>query len=396
MPKINVPIWPEYTEREIMEVRDVLASHTWNRWQGTKVNEFEKKFTVYQDAKYGVAVVNGTVALEIALRALDISPGAEVIIPAYTFISTATAVLQIGCVPVFADINPVTYCIDSGDIERKITDRTKVIIPVHLYGYPCEMDKIMGIAKKHNLYVLEDACQAPGAEWHGRKVGAIGDLGCFSFQASKNITCGEGGMIVTNNEILSQKCFSYHHIGRMPGGKFYEHEVLGTNARLSEFLGGILLAQFSRLEEQTRRREENARYISENLKSIPGITPPAEIEGVTCSAYHLYVFRYEKEKSTSGLSRNELIKAMNDRGVPCGTGYPIPLYKNPLFVKKAFAPLVSYVIDNAYGKKLDYTKAVCPETERICMEAIGLPQNILLGTKKDCNIIIETIKETLS
>lgn len=382
-----------HNKRETEEVNDVLVSGKWNRWQGTKVAEFEKKFAKYQEAEYCLAVCNGTVALEIALKALELPPGSEVIVPAYTFISTATAVLQNGCVPVFADIDPQNYCISPDDILSKITERTKCIIPVHLYGYPANMDAILDIASRHKLFVLEDACQAHGAKWKGRKVGALGDLGCFSFQASKNIACGEGGAIVTNNKELYNRCFVLHHIGRRPEAAFYEHGQLGTNARLSEFLGGILLAQFERLEEQFLIREKNAAYLTRRLKKINGITPPAEAGEGSRSAHHVYVFRYNKDKF-NGLSRDDFIKALSEKGIPAGGAYPIPLYRNPLFQSKKFGIMITYLLEKSYDKNIDYSNVICAETEKICGEAaVVLSQNLLLGDRQACDTIINAIKE---
>ena len=215
------PRWPVFDEREMRALREVLESGFWGMG-GKRKKEFEEKFAAYQHARYGVAVINGTAALEISLRTLGIGCGDEVIVPSYTFIATAMAVLYVNAIPIFADIEPETYTIDPESVKSLISDKTKAILPVHIGGRPADMDALLSIAKKNNLHVIEDACQAWGAEWRGRRVGAIGDMGAFSFQSSKNITSGEGGIIVTNDENLYVKAWSLHNCGRLPDKPRYE------------------------------------------------------------------------------------------------------------------------------------------------------------------------------
>ncbi len=210
------PAWPIYDEREERNLLEVLRSGQWGIG-GSKVAQFEQRFAEYQGAAFGVCVPNGTLALQMALNTLGIGPGDEVITTPYTFIATASAVIQQGAVPVFVDIDLDTYDIDPRWLEAAITPRTKGIVPVHLAGRPADMDAIMDVARRHGLRVLEDACQAWGAEWRGRRVGAIGDLGAFSFQSSKNVAAGEGGMVITNDEALGELCWSLHNVGRVRG-----------------------------------------------------------------------------------------------------------------------------------------------------------------------------------
>ena len=318
------PKWPIFDERELEALKEVLYSGVWGIG-GTKKKEFEEKFAAYQDARYGVAVTNGTAALEVAFRATGIGMGDEVVMPAYMFMATASAVLYVGTLPVFVDIDPETFTIDPEKIEDAITDKTKAIVPVHIGGCPADMDSILRTAEKHDLFIVEDACQAWGTEWRGRKVGALGDMGTFSFQSSKNITSGEGGMVVTNDRKLYELCWSYHNCGRTVEGAWYQHDLLGTNLRMTEFQAAILLVQLTRLEEETKRRNENARYLSKRLSEINGVEPLKKDPRVTRHAYHLYIFKYDAEQFR-GLPKDRFVQALRAEGIPYSGGYK-PLYK---------------------------------------------------------------------
>ncbi len=247
--------WPIFGEREEELLLEVLHSGKW--WRGayseaseSKVGQFEDAFAKYQDAEYGVAVTNGTQALECALKAAGVESGDEIIVPALTFVATATAAALVNGIPVFADIDPETFNISPDSIADAITDKTKAVIPVHNGGYPADMDRIMEIAEKHNLMVIEDAAHAHGSEWKGKRVGSIGHFGCFSFQMGKTLTCGEGGIILMNDKELAEKAFSFHHIGRIAGRPFYEFHRVASNLRMTEFQAAVLLGQFERLDEQ--------------------------------------------------------------------------------------------------------------------------------------------------
>ena len=281
------PAWPVSDEREERLLLDVLHSGKWSILNGDKVKTFQEKFAAYQDAKFAICVPNGTLAIQMALMALDIQPGDEVIAPAYTFIATVSTVIQIGARPVFVDIDPDTYDIDATKIEAAITPKTRAILPVHLAGQPADMGAVLEIARKHDLVVIEDACQAWGAEWDDRRVGALGSLGAFSFQLGKNITAGEGGAIVTNDPELYERCWSLHNVGRTRNGAWYHHEILGLNLRMTEWQGAILLAQLERLEEHYPLREKNARYLSAALTSLGGLSPLPADPQVTRHARHL-------------------------------------------------------------------------------------------------------------
>ena len=377
--------WPVYDESDINAVVEVVRSGKWgNPDCADLVKSFEDEFASFCGTKYALACVNGSVALRLALIACNVKPGDEVIIPPYTFIATSTIVLEANCVPVFVDIDPDTYNLDPSKIESAITKRTKAIIPVHFAGQACDMDGIMAIAEKYNLKVIEDACHGHGAEYKGKKLGSIGDAGCFSFQSSKNLTCGEGGMIITNDENLYDMMNSLRNVGRVKGGQWYEHHYLGCNYRITQLQVALLKNQLKRLKEQTLKRHENGTYLNTLLEKIEGIKPLRRGIGETVHSYHIYIFRYDKSKFNN-LSKVEFSKMLAAEGVPCFMGYPQPLYKQPLFQKKNF---MCYAIP----EDVDYTYVSCPVTEKACYEeAVWIMQNTMLGTKEDMDKIAEAI-----
>jgi dTDP-4-amino-4,6-dideoxygalactose transaminase len=379
------PKWPIWDDREIKALKEVCESGVWGIG-GERVVAFEEAFSRYIGTRHAIATTSGTVALELALRSLEIKPGDEVIVPAYTFMATATSVLFTSAIPVFVDISPDTYCIDPVAVEDAVTDRTKAVIPVHIGGCPADMDGIMDVARRHGLAVIEDAAQAHGAEWRGKKVGSIGDLGCFSFQSSKNMTSGEGGAVTTNDDALADRCWSYHNCGRVRGGRWYEHHVLGGNYRMTEFQAAILIPQLERLDETTRKREENASKLTKALSEIPGIKPLKLPPQVTRHAYHLYIFRYEKEEF-KGVPRDLFIKALNAEGIPCSPGY-VPLYKEPIFSSED----VRRILKLLGREEIDYPSIFLPNTEKACKEeGIWFYQSMLLGDEEDIEDIVEAI-----
>lgn len=387
------PSWPIFNEEEMKALKNVLESGAWGIG-GARKKEFEEKFSSYQDAKYGVAVTNGTAALEIALRACGIGCGDEVITTPYTFMATATAILYVNAIPVFVDIEPDTYNIDPRKVEDAITEKTKAILPVHIGGRPANMDELLKIAEKNNLYIIEDACQAWGSEWKGRRVGAIGNIGAFSFQSSKNITSGEGGIIVTNDKELYTKAWSLHNCGRLPEGAWYDHYLPGGNYRMTEFQASILLVQLKRLDEHTKKRMENAKYLNEKLAKIDGISVLKEDDRITRNSYHLYIFKYNSE-AFGGLPKEKIAKILQAEGIPINVGYSKPLYKEPYLEYFKKCPLSCPY----YGKSVDYSKLKLPVAEKACQsEALWLGQNVLLGTKEDMDDIVaafEKVKENI-
>lgn len=382
------PSWPVWDQEEIDRLSEVVKTGQWGRLKGSKTEEFEKAFAAYHQAKHGVCVNSGTTALRIALAAADVERDSEVIVPAYTFIATASAVVEAGCTPVFVDIEAGTYNMDVGRASEAVTPKTAALLPVHLAGRPVDMDAVMTLAEKHGLKVIEDACQAWGARWKGTPVGAIGEAGCFSFQSSKNITAGEGGIILTNDDQVAKMARSHHNCGRSEDGQWYEHFFFGGNTRITEFQAAVLLAQFGRFEKLQGRRQENYAYLDENLGGIDGIEPLRTDDRVTVHACHLYIFRYKK-KSFAGKSKGMFIKALREEGIPASPGYAMPLYRQPVFLNKAFGPRGKSV-----DWAVDYAAVRCPEAEKACYdEAVWLTQNVLLGTLEDMADIIAAVKK---
>ncbi len=386
------PQWPVWDEREIKALEEVVRSGHWGRlYENSRVEEFEKAYAAYQDAKFGIAVTSGTAALTVALKAGGIDAGDEVIVPAYTFVATATCVLQNNAVPIFVDVEMDTINIDPAEIEKAITPRTRAVIPVHWNGRAADMDSILDIARRHNLLVVEDACHGWGATWKDRKVGAIGDMGGVSFQASKHITAGEGGIVLTNDEELASKCFSYHHIGRIPGRPFYEHHLVGWNFRMTEFDAAVLLVQLERLEDQAQRREDNARFLCQQLSGIDGVKLLRREPYMTRIVWHSFSFNYDAD-GFGGVPRDRFIQALNAEGIPAGRGYSHPLYENPLFTEARFGRIAEFV------DFPDYRAVHCPNSERLCRERVAVSHKCLLGSREDMSDIaraVEKIKENI-
>ena len=375
------PAWPVFDQLEETAILEVLHSGQWGVLAGTKVKQFEADFAAFQQASHGSCVVNGTAGLEVAIRAMGIGPGDEVLTTPYTFIATTNAILLAGAIPVFVDIDPNTFLMDVNQIEASIGPRTRAIMPVHLAGCPIDLDTVIDIARRHQLAVIEDACQAWGAEWKGQRVGAIGDVGVFSFQASKNITAGEGGIIVTNNEDVADMVWSLHNVGRTRTGKWYEHVRVGWNCRMTEWQGAILLAQLSRLPAQLRLRTQNALYLRERLAEIPGIGLLQIAPAITQHAWHIFIFRYDST-AFGGMSRDAFIETLQAEGIPCMPGY-LPLNRSQA-VMEALEQLVR-------------TPEDCPVNERLCTdEAVWLPQTVLLGTQSDMDTIVGAIAKIQS
>lgn len=376
------PTWPVYGNKEMEALERVLKSGVWGTL-GSEAVKFAARFSEYQQAKYGIAVTNGTVTLEVILRALGIGKGDEVILPPYTFIATASAVILQGATPVFVDIEADTYNMDAGKIKKAITPRTRAIIPVHIGGRACDMDKIMEIAHEKGLYVIEDCAHAHGSEWKGRRVGSIGHAGSFSFQNSKNLTCGEGGIITTNDRETYEKCWSVHNCGRdIHENAWYSHPYIGTNARMSEWQAAILDAQMERIDRQIETRMENAAYLNSRLKEIPCIEVMKEDVRITRNSYHLFVFKYKGEKC-KGVARSLFLDALRAEGIPCSPGYAC-LYKQPLFKSPEFKRIT--------GSNIDYAGLYLENAENASeKEGVWLTQNMLLGSRKDMDDIAEAI-----
>jgi dTDP-4-amino-4,6-dideoxygalactose transaminase len=386
------PVWPQWDKSAEEHVISILRSGNWYRGQGNTVTQFEKAYAELLGAKRCVCTVNGTNALLTALHVLDIGVGDEVIVSPYTFIATYNVVIGSCALPVFADTDPETFQINPDKIEERITKRTKAILPVHILGLPANMDKIMAIAKKHNLVVIEDACQAWMAEWRGKKCGTIGDLGCFSFQNSKHLPIGEGGAVIGNDDEVMDRAMSFHNCGRPYGcvKRTSGYPIIGTNRRMTEYQAAVGLSQIKRLERDTALRNKNAEYLTSRIKNIPGIIPYKLYDGVTRAAYHLYPFRYKKENFNNA-PRERFLAALRAEGVPCSGGYG-PQYRDGLIEvflnSKNFKRSFPKARLDKYRRELNY-----PGNEQLCQEAVWLTQNMLLGSRSDTGDIADAIQK---
>jgi dTDP-4-amino-4,6-dideoxygalactose transaminase len=384
------PAWPVIGEAEEQKMLEALRSKKWNRLGGGLVERFEKIWSEKTGAKHCLATSSGTSALVCSLNALEVGPGDEVIVPPYTFVATINVVLLQHALPVFVDTDRETFQIDATRIEAAITPRTRAILPVHLGGAAADLDVIMPIARKHRLPVIEDACQSHLGEWRGRKLGTLGDLGCFSLQASKNLNSGEGGAIVSNDEKLVEICRSFHNQGRGAMNTGLSYVRNGDNRRMTEFQGAILLAQLTRLEEQSKIREQNAAYLTKLLNEIEGVKPARMYEGCTRNAYHLYMFRYDPQRF-NGLERARFLKAMQAEGIPCSGGYS-PLNKEQ-FLKNTLGSRAYRAIYSSKDLAELEERNNCPENDKLCQEAVWLTQNMLLGSRQDMDQIAEAIRK---
>jgi dTDP-4-amino-4,6-dideoxygalactose transaminase len=375
--------WPLWDEREEQALLRALRSGAWGIG-GEETEVFEREFALAIGTRFALTVSNGTHALEAALRAAGVGYGDQVIVPPYTFVATASAVLLVGGIPVFADIDPETYCIDPAAVEAAITPRTKAIIPVHIAGYPADLDQLTGIARRHGLKLIEDSCQAHGAQWRGRATGSIGDMGCFSFQASKNINAGEGGAITTDDSQLWDRAWSLANCGRTRGGLWYQHDMIGDNYRMTQFQAAVLRVQLSRMEEWAERRAANGAYLLQRLGAIGGLMLQRADERVTRHGFHFILTRYQPE-AFGGWPRERFIEALVAEGIPASRGY-VPLY-NTGAVRDTERAL-RQALGLAEGTPPD-----CPVAERACgQEAVWLVgQSALLGNREDMDDIVEAV-----
>jgi dTDP-4-amino-4,6-dideoxygalactose transaminase len=374
------PSWPVFGAAEEDRLLRTLRSGEWGRLDGHQVEEFERRFAAMHGCRHGVAVANGTVSLRIALLAAGLQAEAEVIVPPYTFLSTASAVVEANAVPIFADIDLDTFNLDPAAVEAAITARTRAIIPVHFAGQPADMDALQRIADAHRLVLIEDAAHAHAACHGNRAVGSLGRLASFSFQSSKNLTAGEGGIITTSDDALAAACRSIQNCGRVEGGIWYEHHVISGNYRLGEFQGAVLNCQLDRLEDQTATRDANGTYLARRLQSLPGVFPQRRSPQCTRHAYHLFMLRLDPMEF--GASRDAVLSALEAEGIPCSAGYGFSLPAQPLFRNKAFGPYLAGV-----RERLDYRQARCPNSDLVCTQSIWLEHAMLLGTRDDMDDI---------
>lgn len=388
------PSWPVVQENDEKGLLDVVRNRKWSRsYGGVLTTKFEETYAKVNGAAHCVATANGTSALFASLGGLGVGPGDEVIMPPYTFIATLNVVLLQYALPIFVDSDRETFQIDAKKIEKSTTDRTAAIMPVHLGGNVADMDTILEISKRRKLPVVEDACQAHLAEWRGRKVGSLGDTGCFSFQASKNWNCGEGGAVLCNDAELAERVYAFHNNCRPRNTSSYNFTYLGTrgsNLRLTEFQASLLMSQMERVEAQTRKRTENADYLTSMLKEVPGIAPEKKYEGCTVNAYHLYMLRYDPQ-AFAGMPRARFMKALSAEGIPCSSGYT-PLNKDPI-IKNMLASKAYQKIYPPEVLKGWEERNQCPVNDQLCQEAVWFTQAMFLGPRSDMDAIANAIRK---
>jgi dTDP-4-amino-4,6-dideoxygalactose transaminase len=362
---------PLLSEEEFLSLRKVVLF----RGDGVDaVARFTRDFARYLGVRYGVAVNSGTSALEIAVAAAGIGPGDEVIVPSYSFYSTASAVLKARARPVFVDVRLEDGCIDPEEVRETATDKTKAVIAVHLAGVPADLDGLMDICRARGLILIEDVAQAVGSEWRGRKLGSFGALSCFSFQASKNLAAGEGGFIATDDERLFSLCSALSNVGFLPNANASEHVLLGGNYRLPQLEAALLSILLRKVDEPIERREESSAFLTESLKGIPGITPAGGPPQATRINRHFYGFRYDKTKF-GGIPKAKLISLLQKEGLPCEGGYPRPLYTHP-----------------AFRQNLEALPIHHPNTLQLCEETAGFDQDFLLGGKGEMEAAVRAIR----
>lgn len=398
------PKWPVWGKEEEKALIEVLNSGVWS-YNGPKETEFNKLFAEYTGVKHAISTVNGTITLQIALEALGIGVGDEVIVPGLTWQATAATVIDVNAIPILVDVREDTWCIDPKEIEKAITPRTKAIIPVHLYGAFADMDAIMALAKKHGLFVIEDCAHKHGGEWNGKKAGSIGDIGSFSFQLSKHLTAGEGGTVTTNSPELADKLDALRNCGRRPEADIHEEVDKGAgdygdddgnfiqsgNLRITEFQAAILVEGLKRLPEQNAVRDANGEYLNALLTDIPGISPIPRDKRETKKAYFNFAFRYHK-KEFKGLPIENFRSALQaELGIVVDASYE-PLNNCSLYVPHTKPS--RHKLNDAYWKAIDPKRFSLPVCERIFKEeSVCMHHKLLMGTKSDMDLVAGAIKK---
>jgi L-glutamine:2-deoxy-scyllo-inosose/3-amino-2,3-dideoxy-scyllo-inosose aminotransferase len=397
------PKWPVWDTNEEEALITTLNSGIWS-YNGPKETEFNKRFAQYTGAKHVLTAANGTVTLQLALEACGIGIGDEVILPGLTWQATAATVLDINATPVLVDVLEDTWCIDPGEVQKAITPRTRAIIPVHLYGSFADMDKIMKIAREHNLFVIEDCAHKHGGEWNGKKAGTIGDIGSFSLQLSKHLTAGEGGILTTNSSDLYEKLDALRNCGRKPipaessesdkgEGQYFDQGnfIQSGNYRITEFQAAILIEGLKRLPEQNLLRDQNAIYLNSMIENIPGIIPIRRDSRETQEAYYNFSFRYRSDQF-NGLPAGKFRQALSaELGIEVAPSY-IPLNKCSLYVPHTKP--ARHRLSDQYWKDIDPSRFALPVCDRIHFEESAcIHHKILMGTKKDMEMVAEAIRK---
>ncbi len=382
------PRWPMVSDEDRHAVAEALNGGEWCRLTpASRAEAFEQAFASYHDARHGIAVSNGTVAIELALIAAGIRPGDEVLVPAVTFIASASAIVRVGAIPIFVDSDPDTLSISPEAMERAISWRTRGVVAVHLGGYPVDLDRILPIVKEHGLVLIEDCAHAQGTAWKGRKVGAFGQFGTFSFQQSKSLPGGEGGVVLTNDDALAEEARLYHNIGRVIGRPGYEHKVLASNYRLPELSAALLLSQLGRLQGAVERRMAGAAYLGDGLEAVGGIKLLKRDPRITQRGFYFFILRYDRSQF-AGVTRDRFLQALRAEGVPCAAGYEMPLYKQAAFKREHVASLLGRRPEDVP----DYPNLRLPVAERFCAEEqITIPHPVLLAEETSLQLIVDAV-----
>jgi dTDP-4-amino-4,6-dideoxygalactose transaminase len=382
------PVWPQYLPADAQRLRQVLESRHWGGYPVPShyCGEFAERFAKLHGAKYGLCLANGTIALVAALQAAGIKFGDEVIVPAYTWDGTATAVLFAGGVPVFADVDPDTYCLDVESARKAITPRTKALLPVHLAMRFADMDALSDLARAHGLKLIEDCAHAHGGQYRGRGAGSIGDIGCFSFQESKLMTSGEGGMVITSDLKYFEHIQSQVNCGRASRTDQYQQRVLGANYRMTELQAALLIGQLDMLPDFAAKRSKNAARLSSALEGIPGIRPLPAQPSITRDTIYNYVFQYRPERP-GAVARDLFVAALDAEGIPSDGRFYEPVYRSDLFYATP---------ETCPQLKTDYSGVMCPVSERAAYEeAVWLPQFLLIGEDRDVEDIAAAVAKVM-
>jgi dTDP-4-amino-4,6-dideoxygalactose transaminase len=380
--------WPDFDERERTLLLEALEARDWGGYPfpNTMADRFASAFAAAHDARHALPVVNGTIAIEIGLKAAGLKPGDEVILPAYTFEASAAPVLRLEAIPVFADVLPTTWCLDPAAVEAAITPRTKAILPVHLAMCMADMDALVSLAQKYDLVVVEDCAHAHGAKWKGRGAGSLGQAGAFSLQTSKLLTAGEGGVVTTNDDEIAERAESYINCGRASRADRFGHRLLGFNYRLTELQAAVLIGQLEKLPAQTTRRAERAERLGRALEGIDGLSLVERDARQTTGAIYHYVFRYDAQ-AFGGASRDRFVAALEAEGVPCDGLFYEPIYRSSIFP-------VEPADFGALGERLPWAETRCPVSERAAYdESVWIPHQVLLGSEKDVDDVVEAISK---
>jgi len=381
--------WPQYLPADGRRLQEVLESRHWGGFPvpSRLCREFAERFADLHGAKYGLCLTNGTIALVAALQAVGVRFGDEVIVPAYTWDGTATAVLFAGGVPVFADVDPDTYCLDVESVRRAITPRTRAILPVHLAMRFVDMDELLNLAREHDLKVIEDCAHAHGGQYKGNGAGSMGDIGCFSFQESKLMTAGEGGMVITSNLQYFEHMQSQVNCGRASITDEYKQRVLGSNYRMTELQAALLLGQLDMLPELGKRRARSAKLLSEALAGIDGVRPLPPQPEVTRDTLYCYVFQYRAEDR--GVPRDLFAAALDAEGIRCDGRFYEAVYRSALFHA---SPEVSPQLCMGRSSPVDYSNVRCPVSEHAAYhESVWIPQFVLLGSDANPDEDVEDV-----